>query len=131
MVSTFHCIQVSLAGVARGSAPYRESKWLRKSNRFGERHGGFVNQFRGDGIMALFGAPVATEQSPDKACSRPSRCSAGSNPWPRVAGFDSASVAARSWNERSLSGALSIDLPNPEVQHNGRFRGERRIGGTV
>lgn len=32
-----------------------------------ERHGGSVNQVMGDGIMALFGAPVAHEDDPERA----------------------------------------------------------------
>src|SRR5690242_20252852 len=32
------------------------------------QHDGFVNQARGDGIMALFGAPIATEDHAVQAC---------------------------------------------------------------
>ena len=32
-------------------------------------HDGFVNQVRGDGVMALFGAPIATEDHAVQACS--------------------------------------------------------------
>src|SRR6202008_2178288 len=32
------------------------------------RHGGTVNQLRGDGIMALFGAPLALEDHAVRAC---------------------------------------------------------------
>src|SRR6476469_6929804 len=33
-----------------------------------QRYGGMVNQFTGDGIMALFGAPVALEDHAIRAC---------------------------------------------------------------
>jgi adenylate cyclase len=33
-----------------------------------QRFGGTVNQFTGDGIMAVFGAPVALEDHPVRAC---------------------------------------------------------------
>ena len=33
-----------------------------------ERYGGTVNRVQGDGIMALFGAPVATEDHATRAC---------------------------------------------------------------
>ena len=32
-----------------------------------ERHGGHVDRFLGDGVMALFGAPVAHEDDPERA----------------------------------------------------------------
>ena len=32
------------------------------------QHYGFVNQARGDGVMALFGAPIATEDHAVQAC---------------------------------------------------------------
>ena len=34
-----------------------------------ERHGGGVNQLAGDGLMALFGAPIASEDAPERAVS--------------------------------------------------------------
>jgi class 3 adenylate cyclase len=40
------------------------------------RFEGTINQYTGDGVMALFGAPVAHEDSPRRACTLPWACNA-------------------------------------------------------
>ena len=42
-----------------------------------ERHGGRVEEFIGDAVMALFGAPVAHEDDPSAPCARRSRSASG------------------------------------------------------
>jgi class 3 adenylate cyclase len=42
-----------------------------------ERHGGTVEKFIGDAVMALFGAPVAHEDDPERAVRAASRVAAG------------------------------------------------------
>ena len=44
------------------------SELLRRSTDVVRRHGGTVNSFTGDGVMALFGAPVALEDHAVRAC---------------------------------------------------------------
>ena len=43
-----------------------------------ERHGGTVEKFVGDAVMAVFGVPVAHEDDALRACRRPRRCVSGS-----------------------------------------------------
>ena len=38
-----------------------------------ERYGGTVEKFIGDAVMALFGAPVAHEDDPERAVAQPCR----------------------------------------------------------
>ena len=44
------------------------SELLSRSNEVVRRHGGIVDKFTGDGVMALFGAPVALEDHAVRAC---------------------------------------------------------------
>ncbi|OMC44506.1 adenylate/guanylate cyclase domain-containing protein [Mycobacterium sp. IS-1264] len=44
------------------------SELLRRSTDVVRRHGGIVDKFTGDGVMALFGAPVALEDHAVRAC---------------------------------------------------------------
>ncbi len=46
------------------------------------RYEGMINQFLGDGVMALFGVPVATMVTPIRRSGPPSRSRLGSHPWP-------------------------------------------------
>src|SRR6201991_2438952 len=41
---------------------------LDRSSAVVERYGGAVNQFTGDGIMAVFGAPISLEDHAIRAC---------------------------------------------------------------
>jgi class 3 adenylate cyclase/tetratricopeptide (TPR) repeat protein len=43
-------------------------QWLQAMTEEVERFGGMLNQFSGDGILALFGAPLAQEDAPVQAC---------------------------------------------------------------
>ena len=47
-----------------------------------ERHGGTVEKFIGDAVMASFGAPTSHEDDPERAVARRSRCA---TPWSRTA----------------------------------------------
>jgi class 3 adenylate cyclase len=42
-----------------------------------ERFGGTVEKFIGDAVMALFGAPIAHEDDPERACAPRSRSETG------------------------------------------------------
>jgi adenylate cyclase len=55
---------------AVGSERLRElmSDVLDRSTAVVERYGGTVNQFTGDGVMAVFGAPLALEDHASRAC---------------------------------------------------------------
>lgn len=43
-------------------------QWLQAMTEEVERFGGMLNQFSGDGILVLFGAPLAQEDAPVQAC---------------------------------------------------------------
>ena len=61
-----------------------------------ERHGGSVEKFVGDAVMAVFGIPVAHEDDALRAVALPSRCAPRS---PSTASTRaSASIPARSWS---------------------------------
>src|SRR6478672_9158507 len=56
--------------VAVGAERFREmmAELVKRSTAVVRRYGGTVNQFTGDGIMAVFGAPVALEDHAVRAC---------------------------------------------------------------
>src|SRR5438874_5109853 len=58
-----------------------------------ERHGGTVEKFIGDAVMALFGAPAAHEDDPERAI-RP-RSQSASSQWRRGSSFESGSRPVR------------------------------------
>ena len=64
------------------------------------RYAGTVNQFTGDGIMALFGAPIAHEDHAGRAAWRP--------PWPSRRRYGSTPIVCRL--ERGLEFAVRIGL---------------------
>ena len=73
---------------------------------------GIVNSLAGDGLMALFGAPVAHEDAPQRAVpcraghprrARPARCAGCARARPDAPGADRASTPVRSWSARSAT----------------------------
>ena len=57
-----------LRTVERGSRLYTYAKLVEAHGRAVREQGGVVQSFTGDGIMAVFGAPVAFEDAPVRAC---------------------------------------------------------------
>jgi class 3 adenylate cyclase/tetratricopeptide (TPR) repeat protein len=71
-VTVLFCDVVGSATIAEGMDPedYREllDRYLAVVFERVYRFEGIVNQIAGDGVMALFGAPVAHEDAPERAC---------------------------------------------------------------
>ena len=55
---------------ALGAERYREvmAELVKRATAVVQRYGGTVNQFTGDGVMAIFGAPVALEDHAIRSC---------------------------------------------------------------
>ena len=86
-------------------------------------HGGVVQDFTGDGIMAVFGAPVAFEDAPLRACRAALAFCNGSRPrnlaWKRstVSGHEceSASIPGRRWLGRWRK-VIALDAQSSATQ---------------
>ena len=57
-----------LRTVGRGSGLYADAELSKLMDEAVREQGGVVQGFTGDGIMAVFGAPVAFEDAPLRAC---------------------------------------------------------------
>ena len=58
----------------RGDVPALISRYFIEVSRVLERHGGTVEKFIGDAVMAVFGIPVVHEDDALRAVRRPPRC---------------------------------------------------------
>ena len=102
-----------------------------------ERYGGTVEKFIGDGVMAVFGAPVAHEDDPERAVRAALRILRGdrraerARPRRWISRCGWASTPARRWSARRGPGPGERSSTGDVVNTASRLQARRARGGIV